>query len=105
MNDNNNKKHLDENNDKIEDYKNVNNRKLDINEEDRSVYKKTKIVNGKNTKIITNNDFMKYEIASELGLLDKVKEYGWAELTAKEAGQIGGILTSRNRKRKKEEQR
>nr|WP_152522290.1 small, acid-soluble spore protein, alpha/beta type [Clostridioides mangenotii] len=48
---------------------------------------------------------MKYEIASELGLLDKVKEYGWAELTAKEAGQIGGILTSRNRKRKKEEQR
>nr|WP_234926212.1 small, acid-soluble spore protein, alpha/beta type [Clostridioides mangenotii] len=48
---------------------------------------------------------MKYEIAAELGLLDKVKEYGWAELTAKEAGQIGGILTSRNRKSKKEEQR
>jgi small acid-soluble spore protein F (minor alpha/beta-type SASP) len=105
MNNKNNKKYRDENNDKIEDYKNVNNRNLDINvEEDRAVHKKTKIVNGKNTKIITNNDFMKYEIAAELGLLDKVKEYGWAELTAKEAGQIGGILTSRNRKSKKEEQ-
>lgn len=85
-------------NDKDENYRGFDNKKLEVN-------KITKVVNGKNTKIITNNDYMKYEIASELGLLDKVKEFGWAELTAKEAGQIGGILTSRNRKRKKEEYR
>ncbi|MBS5787240.1 MAG: small, acid-soluble spore protein, alpha/beta type [Clostridioides difficile] len=85
-------------NDKDENYRDFDNKNLEVN-------KITKVVNGKNTKIITNNDYMKYEIASELGLLDKVKEFGWAELTAKEAGQIGGILTSRNRKRKKEEYR
>ncbi|MBU5307069.1 alpha/beta-type small acid-soluble spore protein [Clostridioides mangenotii] len=85
-------------NDKDVNYRGFDNKKLEVN-------KITKVVNGKNTKIITNNDYMKYEIASELGLLDKVKEFGWAELTAKEAGQIGGILTSRNRKRKKEEYR
>lgn len=62
---------------------------------------KKEIINSKKTKIITNNDYMKYEIASELGLIDKALEYGWAELTAKETGQIGGILTSRNNKIKK----
>ena len=45
---------------------------------------------------------MKYEIASELGLIDKVSEKGWAGLTAKEAGRIGGILTARKKKMKKE---
>ncbi|MDR0880298.1 MAG: alpha/beta-type small acid-soluble spore protein [Clostridioides sp.] len=44
---------------------------------------------------------MKYEIADELGLMDKVKAVGWPYLTAKEAGRIGGILTARNKKRKK----
>ncbi|MCR8746189.1 alpha/beta-type small acid-soluble spore protein [Romboutsia lituseburensis] len=52
-------------------------------------------------KILTDNDIMKYEIASELGLLDKVTEQGWAGLTAKEAGRIGGILTSRKKQQKK----
>ena len=40
----------------------------------------------KKSKILTDNDIMKYEIASELGLIDKVTELGWAGLTAKEAG-------------------
>lgn len=55
----------------------------------------------KKSKILTDNDIMKYEIASELGLLDKVTEQGWAGLTAKEAGRIGGILTSRKKQQKK----
>ena len=55
----------------------------------------------KKSKILTDNDIMKYEIASELGLIDKVSELGWAGLTAKEAGRIGGILTSRKKKKKK----
>lgn len=62
---------------------------------------KTKKGAKKNPKPLTDNDIMKYEIASELGLLDKVSERGWAGLTAKEAGRIGGILTSRKKQKKK----
>lgn len=57
--------------------------------------------NEKKVKPLTNDDIMKYEIAQELGLLDKVDEKGWAGLTAKEAGRIGGILTSRKKQLKK----
>lgn len=57
--------------------------------------------NEKNVKPLTQDDIMKYEIAQELGLLDKVDERGWAGLTAKEAGRIGGILTSRKKQLKK----
>lgn len=38
---------------------------------------------------------MKYEIASELGLMDKVLEVGWKGLTARETGKIGGIMGKR----------
>ena len=50
------------------------------------------------------SNIMKYEIASELGLIDKVTELGWAGLTAKEAGKIGGMLTSRKKQKKKAEE-
>ncbi len=40
---------------------------------------------------------MKYEIASELGLKDKVDTYGWGALTSEETGRIGGIMTKRKR--------
>ncbi|WP_066872844.1 small, acid-soluble spore protein, alpha/beta type [Clostridium mediterraneense] len=43
---------------------------------------------------------MKYEIAEELGLRDKVDEYGWASLTAEETGRIGGIMTKRKKERR-----
>ena len=46
---------------------------------------------------LTPNDIMKYEIAEELGLLDKVNATGWKSLTAKESGRVGGILARRNR--------
>lgn len=46
---------------------------------------------------------LKYEIAEELGLKDKVEKYGWSSLTAKETGQIGGIMTRRNRDRREED--
>ena len=42
----------------------------------------------------------KYEIAAELGLLDKVLEYGWKSLTSKETGRIGGMVTKKKRERK-----
>ena len=40
----------------------------------------------------------KYEIAEELGLLDKVLEGGWKSLSAKETGRIGGLMTRRKKK-------
>ncbi len=45
----------------------------------------------------------KFEIAEELGLGDKIREVGWAGLTAKESGRIGGIMTSRKKKLIKKE--
>ena len=38
---------------------------------------------------------IKYEIASELGLGDKVDDCGWGGLTSEETGRIGGIMTKR----------
>ncbi|SET48770.1 Small, acid-soluble spore protein, alpha/beta type [Natronincola peptidivorans] len=54
----------------------------------------------------SNNQFtqdlmMKYEIAEELGLIDKVKKLGWGGLTAKETGRIGGLMTVRKKQHKK----
>lgn len=57
----------------------------------------------KKEKIETLDDKLKYEIADELGLTDKIKEVGWAGLTAKESGRIGGLMTVRKRKKQKEE--
>lgn len=40
---------------------------------------------------------IKYEIAEELGLTEKVKECGWEGLTSEETGRIGGIMTRMNK--------
>lgn len=49
---------------------------------------------------MTEKEKMKYEIADELGLLDRVLNDGWRSLTAKETGRIGGLVTRRkDRKR------
>jgi len=45
----------------------------------------------------TNDDSLKYEVASELGLIDKVTKYGWKSLSAKETGRIGGLITKKKR--------
>ncbi|GMQ63742.1 small, acid-soluble spore protein, alpha/beta type [Vallitalea maricola] len=55
----------------------------------------------KEKKILTENEKLKYEIAEELGLLDKVSVGGWKSLTAKETGRIGGLMTKRKRSVKK----
>ena len=51
----------------------------------------------KKEKPLTPQDLLKYEIASELGLMPKVTETGWKSLTSRESGQIGGILAKRQR--------
>lgn len=40
---------------------------------------------------------LKYEIAEELGLLDKVLSDGWKALSAKETGRIGGLMTKKKK--------
>lgn len=50
-----------------------------------------------NLKDITAEEKMKYEIAEELGLLDKVMTEGWKSLSSKETGRIGGLVTKRRR--------
>lgn len=44
---------------------------------------------------------LKYEVAEELGLLDRVMEEGWKSLSSKETGRIGGLVTRRKRMREK----
>ncbi|MGY0372584.1 small, acid-soluble spore protein, alpha/beta type [Clostridium sp. JNZ J1-5] len=43
---------------------------------------------------------IKYEIAEELGLRDKVDKYGWGGLTAEETGRVGGMMTKKKRELK-----
>lgn len=45
---------------------------------------------------------LKYEIAEEMGILEKVLEEGWRSLSAKETGKIGGMITSRKKANIKE---
>ena len=52
----------------------------------------------KDISTLTPEEKMKYEIAEELGLLDKVLEEGWKSLSSKETGRIGGLITKRKRK-------
>ena len=40
---------------------------------------------------------LKYEVADELGLLDKVKTGGWKSLTARETGRIGGLVRQKKK--------
>lgn len=51
---------------------------------------------------MTPDEQMKYEIAEELGLLDKVLNDGWKSLSAKETGRIGGIMTRKKREMRQE---
>lgn len=46
---------------------------------------------------LTREEKMKYEIAEELGLLDRVMTDGWRSLSSKETGRIGGLLARRKR--------
>lgn len=66
-------------------------------------------MSGKTKKTIRPEDInnmepeekMKYEIAEELGLLDKVLEEGWRSLSSKETGRIGGLITKKKKETEK----
>lgn len=62
---------------------------------------KPEILNMEDVKQLPKLEQMKYEIAEEIGVVDKVFESGWRSLSAKESGRIGGILASRTKQQKK----
>ena len=47
---------------------------------------------------LTPRERLRFEVAAELGLDSKIRQYGWGSLSAQESGRIGGILASRARK-------
>ena len=47
----------------------------------------------------TPRERSKYEAAKAAGLLERVLEVGWAGLSAKESGRIGGILAHMNERK------
>ena len=55
----------------------------------------------KTNKELTKNEMLreslKYEIAEELGLTDKIGVCGWGGLTAEETGRIGGLMTKKKK--------
>lgn len=40
-------------------------------------------------------DRFKYEVASELGLIDKINTRGWGNMTTREVGKIGGNMVKK----------
>ena len=46
---------------------------------------------------MSKEERMKYEIAEELGLLDRVLADGWRSLSSKETGRIGGMMARRKK--------
>ncbi|WP_349670333.1 small, acid-soluble spore protein, alpha/beta type [Lacrimispora sp.] len=59
--------------------------------------KKTEPFDPRNLK---PEEVLKFEIATELGLDEKVIKGGWRCLSAKESGRIGGLITKRKRELK-----
>lgn len=49
------------------------------------------------------NERLKFEITEELGLLEKVEEFGWRGLTARETGRIGGRMNQKKKEKRNEE--
>lgn len=56
--------------------------------------------NKKLTKDEQIRENIKYEIAAELGLTEKVDKYGWGGLSAEETGRIGGMMTKKKKELK-----
>ena len=52
---------------------------------------------------LEESDRMKYEIAEELGLLEKVQKGGWKSSSSREMGKIGGMVSTRRKAQAEEE--
>lgn len=54
-------------------------------------------------RTLSQADRCKYEVARELGLLEKLSQVGWAGLSTAESGRIGGLVGARMKQKRKEE--
>ena len=52
---------------------------------------------------LSPDELLKYEVAAELGIFDKVMRDGWQSLTARETGRIGGLVAKRKKMQKDKE--
>lgn len=50
------------------------------------------------TKEEIERENLKFEMAEELGLSDKITKEGWKGLTSRESGKIGGMISAKVRK-------
>ena len=55
-----------------------------------------------NLNELTEEELLKYEVAEELGLLDRVLNQGWKSLSSEETGRIGGMVNRKKREKKEE---
>ena len=55
-----------------------------------------------NLNELTEEELLKYEVAEDLGLLDRVLNQGWKSLSSKETGRIGGMVNRKKREKKEE---
>lgn len=55
----------------------------------------------KKKKPLTPQEKAKLKVARELGLYEQVRDGGWGSLSAKECGQVGGILSKKIRENRK----
>ncbi|HAH96969.1 MAG TPA: hypothetical protein DHD79_03345 [Firmicutes bacterium] len=53
----------------------------------------------KKKKPLTPQEKAKLKVARELGFYEQVREGGWGSLSAKECGQVGGILSKKIREK------
>lgn len=44
------------------------------------------------SKTYYTKDILKLELAEKLGYQDKIRQYGWGELTSVESGRLGGMV-------------
>lgn len=61
--------------------------------------KETKKIRREDISLMEAEERIKYEVAEELGLLDKVLNDGWKSLTSKETGRIGGVISKKRGKK------
>lgn len=59
--------------------------------------KKEKKLTRRDISQMETEEKLKYEIAEELGLLDKVLDTGWRSLSSKETGRIGGLISKKRK--------
>lgn len=64
---------------------------------------KEKEIEAYRQNLLTPQEKLKYEIAKEMGLLDRVLTDGWRSLSAKETGRIGGLMTRRRKEKMKKD--